>query len=109
MLCKDRQGGAINPGGIAGYQLVVDLNSGEMNDSCPAPLSRTRRPGQWPDRGPGRSSVPDEMRGGCTSKLPFDAGQPNDRDGASTRALAPSLFVSAKVMSRPVQDRAIVS
>jgi len=37
-----------------------------------------------------------------------DYGRNRDRDGAPTKAFEPSLFVSATVMSRPTEDRAIV-
>jgi 3-hydroxy-D-aspartate aldolase len=37
-----------------------------------------------------------------------DYGRNLDRDGAPTKAFAPSLFVWATVMSRPTDDRAIV-
>jgi D-serine deaminase-like pyridoxal phosphate-dependent protein len=37
-----------------------------------------------------------------------DYGRNLDRDGASTKAFEPSLFVWATVMSRPTQDHAIV-
>jgi D-serine deaminase-like pyridoxal phosphate-dependent protein len=40
---------------------------------------------------------------------PFLAGRsPLDRDGTTTKAFEPSLFVWATVMSRPTDDRAIV-
>ena len=35
-------------------------------------------------------------------------GRNRDRDGAPTKAFAPSLFVGATVMSRPAEDHAIV-
>ena len=46
----------------------------------------------------------------CGSYIFMDAdyGRNRDRDGAPTKAFEPSLFVSATVMSRPTEDRAIV-
>ena len=46
----------------------------------------------------------------CGSYIFMDAdyGRNRDRVGAPTKAFEPSLFVSATVMSRPTEDRAIV-
>ena len=47
----------------------------------------------------------------CGSYIFMDAnyGRNQDRDGAPTKSFEPSLFVWATVMSRPAEDRAIMS
>jgi 3-hydroxy-D-aspartate aldolase len=54
------------------------------------------------------SGVYTELQCGSYIFMDADYGRNLDRDGASTKAFEPSLFVWATVMSRPAQERAIV-
>ena len=54
------------------------------------------------------SGVYTELQCGSYIFMDADYGRNRDRDGAPTKAFAPSLFVWATVMSRPAADRAIV-
>ncbi|MFZ2005108.1 MAG: DSD1 family PLP-dependent enzyme [Stellaceae bacterium] len=54
------------------------------------------------------SGVYTELQCGSYIFMDADYGRNLDRDGATTRAFEPSLFVWATVMSRPTEERAIV-
>jgi 3-hydroxy-D-aspartate aldolase len=54
------------------------------------------------------SGVYTELQCGSYIFMDADYGRNLDRGGAATKAFEPSLFVWARVMSRPTEDRAIV-
>jgi hypothetical protein len=63
---------------------------------------------QWEEAAETASGVYTELQCGSYIFMDADYCRNLDRDGAPAKALEPSLFVWAAVMSRPTHDRAIV-